>query len=62
MLTDTAGQILWKGKAEVFGKTTADAASTVTNTSQQPRPGGRPQPGKYRALGQAQREGEVRPA
>ncbi|KAB2841326.1 MAG: hypothetical protein F9K47_11590 [Burkholderiales bacterium] len=31
LLTDASGQIVWKGRAEAFGKTTVDAASTVTN-------------------------------
>jgi RHS repeat-associated protein len=31
LLTDTTGQIVWKGRADAFGKTTVDAASTVTN-------------------------------
>ncbi|KAB2838884.1 MAG: hypothetical protein F9K47_17100, partial [Burkholderiales bacterium] len=31
VLTDSSGQIVWKGRAEAFGKTTVDAASTVTN-------------------------------
>ena len=31
MLTDATGQVVWKAKAESFGKTTVDAASTITN-------------------------------
>ena len=31
VLTDASGQVVWKGRAEAFGKTTVNAASTVTN-------------------------------
>jgi RHS repeat-associated protein len=31
MMTDSSGQVVWKGRAEAFGKTTVDATSTVTN-------------------------------
>ena len=31
LLTDTAGQVVWKAKAEAFGKTTVDASSSITN-------------------------------
>ncbi|KAB2840699.1 MAG: RHS repeat protein, partial [Burkholderiales bacterium] len=31
VLTDSSGQVVWKGRAEAFGKTTVDATSTVTN-------------------------------
>ncbi len=31
VLTDTNGQVVWKGRAEAFGKTTVEASSTVTN-------------------------------
>lgn len=31
VLTDSSGQIVWKGRAEAFGKTTVEAGSTVSN-------------------------------